>query len=117
MSLLLDRRSFLRYSSVLGAAAQAGPFGGLAFGADSDAIAETAYGKVRGALAGDVRIFKGIPYGGDTGGKNRFMPPVKPVSWTGVRDALAYGPTAPQTVAGSGRGGGGRPAESEDCLV
>src|SRR5579864_1747209 len=118
MSLLLDRRSFFRQSSALLAAAQAGSFGRLALGADTaDAITETSYGKVRGTVSGDIKIFKGIPYGGNTGGKNRFMPPVKPVAWTGVRDALAFGPTAPQTV-GEGRGrDGGRPPESEDCLV
>ena len=118
MFTLLDRRSFFRQSSALLAAAQAGSFGRLALGADTDAIAETSYGKVRGTVSGDIKIFKGIPYGGNTGGKNRFMPPVKPVAWAGVRDALAFGPTAPQTV-GEGRGGrgGARPAESEDCLV
>jgi para-nitrobenzyl esterase len=119
MSLILNRRNFLRQSSALLAAAQAGSFGRLVLGADTtEAIAETTYGKVRGTVSGDIKIFKGIPYGGDTGGKNRFMPPVKPVAWTGVRDALVYGPTAPQTV-GAGRGGGraGRPAEGEDCLV
>jgi para-nitrobenzyl esterase len=118
MPLLLDRRSFLRQSSALLAGAQAGSFGRFALGADTaDAIAETSYGKVRGTVSGDIKIFKGIPYGGNTGGKNRFMPPVKPVAWTGVRDALAFGPTAPQTV-GEGRGrADARPAESEDCLV
>jgi para-nitrobenzyl esterase len=118
MSRVLNRRIFLRQSSALLAAAQTGWFARLAFGA-GEAIADTAYGKLRGTVSGDIKVFKGIPYGGDTGGKNRFMPPVKPVAWTGVRDALAYGPTAPQTV-GTGRGGGGRggrPAESEDCLV
>ena len=118
MSLLLNRRSFFRQSSALLAAAQAGSIGRFALGADTaDAIAETSYGKVRGTVSGDIKIFKGIPYGGNTGGKNRFMPPVKPVAWTGVRDALAFGPTAPQTV-GEGRSrAGARPAESEDCLV
>jgi para-nitrobenzyl esterase len=118
MSLLLDRRSFFRHSSALLAAAHAGSFARLALGADTDdAIAETSYGKVRGTVSGDIKIFKGIPYGGNTGGRNRFMPPVKPVAWTGVRDALVFGPTAPQTV-GEGRGNAGaRPPESEDCLV
>jgi para-nitrobenzyl esterase len=42
------------------------------------------------------------------------MPPVKPLPWTGVREALAYGPTAPQAL---GRTRTGVPAEGEDCLV
>ena len=120
MSLLLNRRSFFRHSSALLAAAQAGSFGRLgrlAFGADAEVIAETSYGKVRGAVSGDIRIFKGVPYGGNTGGKNRFMPPVKPAAWSGVRDALEYGPTAPQTVGEGGGRAGARPPESEDCLV
>jgi len=118
MALLLDRRSFFRQSSAVLGAAQAGLFGRLALGADTaDVIAETSYGKVRGTVSGDIKIFKGIPYGGNTGGKNRFMPPVKPVAWTGVRDALAFGPTAPQTVGERRGAAAGRPAESEDCLV
>src|SRR5207245_10378175 len=34
-----------------------------------------------------------------TGGKNRFMPPKKPASWTGARDCFAYGQISPQTLA------------------
>ncbi len=76
----------------------------------------TSSGKVRGTVVQDIKIFKGIPYGGTTDGKNRFMPPTKPAAWTGTRDALAFGPTAPQTVgAAAGRPAG--PAEGEDCLV
>ena len=105
----LNRRTFIKQASVLLAATQISA-------QTAEAIAETPAGKVRGALAGDIKVFKGIPYGGTTAGRNRFMPPVKPAAWTGIRDALAYGPTAPQTV-GNGTGRAGSPVESEDCLV
>jgi para-nitrobenzyl esterase len=107
-----NRRSFLKQSSLLIAGAQAGALLPLALGskeasaqtaprkssgASSEPIAETIYGKVRGITAPDgINIFKGIPYGGDTGGKNRFMPPTKPTPWKGVRDALEWGSKSPQ---------------------
>ena len=60
-----------------------------------EVIVETSCGRVRGALQRDVYTFKGIPYGADTSGANRFQPP-KPITWTGVRDALDCGPRSPQ---------------------
>ena len=82
------------------------------------AIADTSAGKVRGVVVDGIKVFKGIPYGASTSGKNRFMPPVKPAAWTGTRDALAFGPTAPQTGDNSGTTAAGSPAQqSEDCLV
>lgn len=60
-------------------------------------IVETAHGKIRGFLEpGGTLEFRGIPYGASTAGANRFMLPQPPKSWSGVRDALQYGPQAPQ---------------------
>jgi para-nitrobenzyl esterase len=87
--------------------------------------AETSFGRVRGADAAGIKTFKGIPYGASTAGANRFRPPVDPAKWSGVRDALEYGPSAPQRDPGARRtpdsglsvAGAGLPPEGEDCLV
>jgi len=62
-------------------------------------VVEIDSGKVFGYLQDGVVTFKGIPYGASTAGKNRFMPPVKPAPWAGVRSALDWGPVAPQPFA------------------
>src|SRR5689334_5128885 len=74
-----------------------------AFGADTYVTADTTAGKVRGVDVDGIKIFKGIPYGANTTGRNRFMPPQPVARWTGVRDALEYGASAPQTEPGRGR--------------
>ena len=110
-----SRRTFLQQASLAVAAAQLGPWANLVGAQTSEVIGETAYGRIRGTAIGDIKIFKGVPYGASTAGRNRFMPPVKPAAWTGVRDALAYGPSTPQTVPGPNVR---LPQpESEDCLV
>src|SRR5215470_8697283 len=59
-------------------------------------IVETTAGKIRGFSRDGIIAFKGVPYAGDTAGKNRFLPPTKPEPWAGVRSALALGPSSPQ---------------------
>ncbi|HYK16856.1 MAG TPA: carboxylesterase/lipase family protein [Bryobacteraceae bacterium] len=60
---------------------------------------ETTGGRVQGIANRGIKEFKGIPYGAPTGGKNRFMPPQKPASWTGVRECFNYGQVCPQTFS------------------
>lgn len=101
--------------------------------AEGATVATTA-GKVRGSTKDGVLVFRGIPYASPPVGELRFMPPAPPAPWTGVKDAHAYGWTAPQlNPMPPGRApaapdpsikrypslfaGGGDPVpENEDCL-
>ena len=65
---------------------------------DKIAVTNTEYGKVRGYVLRGIQYFLGIPYGADTSGANRFMPPQKPKSWTDVYPALSWGNSAPQNM-------------------
>src|SRR5688500_11629012 len=90
-----DRRRALIATALIGTGL-AVPLGGRAFAAPENrsnskagtcstprsAIARTQYGPVRGYVSGDVFTFKGIPYGADTGGENRWLPAKPPERWT-----------------------------------
>lgn len=56
------------------------------------AITEIESGKVAGYVEDGIYIYKGIPYAR----AERFMPPVAPDKWEGIRSSRAYGPTCPQ---------------------
>jgi len=107
----IDRRSALLLSATAGAGLA---LPGMAFASDStktaahtgpggcstpkSAVAKTQYGPVRGYVAGDVFTFKGIPYGQDTGGENRWLPAKPPQRWTDEYPALVYGANCPQQL-------------------
>ncbi len=59
-------------------------------------IVTTRYGELRGSVADGVHIFKGIPYAAPPFGANRLRPPQPVEPWSGVRDALTFGPKPPQ---------------------
>jgi para-nitrobenzyl esterase len=93
----IQRRRFLQQTSMAAAGALVAPR--LTFAQTSALVADTALGKVRGVTIDGVHWFRGIPYGGDTSGRNRFMPPTKPTTWAGVRDCTDWGHIAPRPIS------------------
>lgn len=97
-----SRRTFFKENPLLIAgalAALAVPFAWTAArSAPSAPAAETTRGKLRGRTDEGIHVFRGVPYGADTSGRNRFMPPRKTAAWTGVRDAVEWGHVAPQPL-------------------
>src|SRR5689334_7046116 len=90
------RRTFLTTSLAL-AGASALP--NIVLAQAGASIVETSNGRVRGRAENGLQVFRGIPYGGDTGGKNRFMPPTLATKWAGVRDAAEWGHIAPKPMS------------------
>ena len=70
----------------------------ILFIGDKIALTETQYGKVKGYILRGINTFLGIPYGADTSGANRFMPPQKPTPWTDIFPAVWWGNSAPQNM-------------------
>jgi len=82
-------------------------------------VVAVAQGRLRGVWRGDLWSFSGIPYARAPLGELRWRPPLAPEQWTGVRDASAFGPIAPQGGAMPGLMSATGPAgeqQSEDCL-
>ena len=108
---LMNRREALLFSAAAGASLALGQ---PALASDStktaahqepgncttprSAIVNTQYGKVRGFVDGGVYTFKGIPYGQDTGGENRWLPAKPPNPWKDDYPALIYGGNCPQNL-------------------
>jgi para-nitrobenzyl esterase len=102
----MDRRDVL-LASLAAAAASSIPTS-FAVARGVEPTARTTAGHVRGTIDSGVAVFKGIRYGADTRHR-RFMPPMRPKRWSGIRNAFAYGPSCPQSR-------GSEEKSSEDCL-
>lgn len=79
-------------------------------------IVETAVGAVRGRRRAGIRRWRGIPYAAPPTGERRFRAPAPPAGWDGVRDAVVFGPVAPQLRRGQFLGAADHLPRSEDCL-
>lgn len=62
----------------------------------ADPVVTTTAGELRGRSEEGVAVFRGIPFAAPPTGTRRFAPPVPPDPWSGVADAGAFGPRAPQ---------------------
>lgn len=86
-----------------------------ASGAAADpSLVTTAQGQLRGRTSGDVVAFKGVPFAAPPVGALRWREPMPVKSWSGTRDALAYG--APCAQADMGWNSNVAAKSSEDCL-
>ena len=121
----LDRRSFMGRGAVAAGVLSGGVLNKAMAAAKNEGssagpVVETASGKIRGSVVNKIYAFRGVPYGASTAGEGRFMPPLKPQPWTGVKDTIELGIRSPQLP-------GGEPPEvivmdrrepmGEDCLM
>ncbi len=75
-------------------------------------VVETAQGRYMGANVNGVQVFKGMRYGASTAGEGRFMPPKSAPKFSGMREALSYGDSTPQSATDFTKA----MPMSEDCL-
>lgn len=61
------------------------------------AVVDTPSGCVRGEKVDRVWRFRGIPYAAPPTGALRWRPPSPPAHWKGVREALSFGKSCPQS--------------------
>ncbi|KAK7081727.1 hypothetical protein SK128_022361, partial [Halocaridina rubra] len=71
----------------------------------SSQIVTTKYGSLRGLIVkpahralGPVAVFLGVPYVAPPVGHLRFMPPMSPLSWSGIRKFDTLPPVCPQQL-------------------
>ncbi|ULQ49563.1 carboxylesterase family protein [Liquorilactobacillus nagelii] len=52
-------------------------------------IRQTQFGQIEGESKNSILDWKGVPYGGNVSGKNRWKSPTNPTKWTGVKKTTA----------------------------
>uniref|UniRef100_A0AAU2K1Y9 Carboxylesterase family protein n=1 Tax=Streptomyces sp. NBC_00049 TaxID=2903617 RepID=A0AAU2K1Y9_9ACTN len=121
-----SRRKVLQNSGLLaGAALLSGVPGGHPAQAapranDPSPVVELPAGRLRGVVEGGLTVFKGVPYAAPPVGALRWRPAQPHPGWSGIRDATAFGPSAPQLYREGGDavlGTHGSPPFDEDCLT
>jgi para-nitrobenzyl esterase len=80
---------------------------------ESEPEVRTAAGVLRGGREAGLAVFRGIPFAEPPVGALRFAAPRPARGWDGVRPAVAYGPTPPQ----SGLLGASQDATGDDWLT
>ncbi|MFD4867892.1 carboxylesterase/lipase family protein [Streptomyces sp. NPDC058412] len=82
-------------------------------------VVTTGSGRIRGVVEGGLSVFRGVPYAAPPVGSLRWLPAQPHPGWSGVLDASAYGPSAPQAVRAGDPvlGSHGLPPFDEDCLT
>jgi len=93
---MASRRRFLQ-TSLAAAGIAAAP--NLVLAQGGSAAADTSNGRIQGRVENGLKVFRGIPYGGDTSAKNRFMPPTAAARWAGTRDCSDWGHIAPKPMS------------------
>lgn len=84
-----------------------------------DIFVETRRGTLRGRHAEGIATFKGVRFARPPFGPDRLQPPRPVEPWTGVRDALAFGPKSPQVAypPGIAEALAEFVGQGEDCLT
>jgi len=91
------RRAVVEGALAATAGLWAAPLGAAQAQAGGDGpVAATQSGRIRGYRDGPIKVFKGVPYGADTGGANRWLPAKPPIPWSGIRNKTVQGPMCPQ---------------------
>jgi para-nitrobenzyl esterase len=90
----------------------------LAIGSPAAALAQTAKvesGRLHGASAGALEVYKGIPYAAPPVGDGRWRAPAPAAKWSGIRDATKFGADCVHSRRDWEADRNGAPM-SEDCL-
>uniref|UniRef100_A0AAU2UYM3 Carboxylic ester hydrolase n=1 Tax=Streptomyces sp. NBC_00003 TaxID=2903608 RepID=A0AAU2UYM3_9ACTN len=87
---------------------------------DRSVVVDLESGHLRGVVEEDIAVFRAVPYAAPPVGALRWRPARPHPGWSGVRDATADGPSAPQMYMEGGDpvlGGHGSPPFDDDCLT